>query len=85
MWRNGRFLLMGGDEGEVMGKLLRGEGVIVSEVYANRRGLRAGDRVSLGFGGIHQSWDLLAVYRDYRTGGGVVFIDIRLLSRGLQG
>jgi len=76
LWRNGRFLLMGGDEVEVMGKLLQGKGVIVSEVYANRRGLRAGDRVTLAFGGIHQSWDLLAVYRDYRTGGGVVFVDI---------
>lgn len=74
--RRGRFLLMDGDENRVMERLLRGDGVIVSEVYANRRGLQAGDRVTVTFNGTRRSWDLLAVYRDYRTGGGVVFIDL---------
>jgi putative ABC transport system permease protein len=74
--RRGRFLLMDDDEDRIMEKLVGGRGVIVSEVYANRRGLEAGDRVTLTFGGIRQNWDLLAVYRDYRTGGGVVFIDL---------
>jgi putative ABC transport system permease protein len=76
LWRHGRFLLMGGDEDRVMEKLIQGRGVIVSEVYATRRGLRRGDRLALTFGGIRQAWEILAVYRDYRTGGGVVFLDL---------
>ena len=77
LWRHGRFLLMGGDEDQVMEKLIRGQGVIVSEVYARRRGLGRGDRFTLTFGGIRHTWKILAVYRDYRTGGGVVFVDLR--------
>jgi putative ABC transport system permease protein len=76
LWRHGRFLLMGGDEDRVMKKLIRGEGVIVSEVYATRRGLERGDRFTLSFGGIEHVWEILAVYRDYRTGGGVVYVDL---------
>jgi putative ABC transport system permease protein len=76
LWRHGRFLLMGGDEDRVMEKLIQGQGVIVSEVFATRRGLGPGDNVTLSFGGVRHSWEVLAVYRDYRTGGGVVFIDI---------
>jgi putative ABC transport system permease protein len=74
--RHGRFLLMGGDEDWIMKMLAQGEGIIVSEVYATRRGLKQGDRVSLTFNGIQHAWQVLALYRDYRTGGGVVFIDL---------
>jgi putative ABC transport system permease protein len=49
----------------------------VSEVYATRRGLKRGDRLALTFGGIRHAWEILAVYRDYRTGGGVVYIDLK--------
>jgi putative ABC transport system permease protein len=67
---------MGGDEDWIMKMLAQGEGIIVSEVYATRRGLKQGDRVSLTFNGIQHAWQVLALYRDYRTGGGVVFIDL---------
>lgn len=77
LWHHGRFLLMGGDEDRIMEQLIRGKGVIVSEVYATRRGLRAGDRLTLTFGGIRHAWEVLALYRDYRTGGGVVFVDLK--------
>jgi putative ABC transport system permease protein len=77
LWRHGRFLLMGGDEDRVMDKLIQGQGVIVSEVFATRRGIESGERVTLTFGGTQHTWDVLAVYRDYRTGGGVVFMDLR--------
>jgi putative ABC transport system permease protein len=76
LWHHGRFLLMGGNEDYIMERLIRGKGVIVSEVYATRRGLKPGDRLTLAFGGIPHTWDVLGVYRDYRTGGGVIFIDI---------
>lgn len=77
LWHHGRFLLIGGNEDRIMEKLIQGEGVIVSEVYATRRGLKPGDRLTLTFGGIRQTWDVLAVYRDYRTRGGVVYIDLK--------
>lgn len=76
LWRHGRFLLMEGDEDRIMKALIRGEGVIVSEVYATRRDVKQGDRITITFGGIHHEWEVLALYRDYRTGGGVVFIDL---------
>ncbi len=78
LWRHGRFLLMGGDEQHVMEKLIQGKGVIVSEVYASRRGLKKGDQLTLTFGGNRHTWDVLALYRDYRTGGGVVYIDLAM-------
>lgn len=77
LWRHGRFLLMGGNENKIMQRLIQGNGVIVSEVYATRRGLRKGDRLALVFGGIRHTWEVLAIYRDYRTGRGVVYIDLR--------
>jgi putative ABC transport system permease protein len=77
LWHHGRFLLMGGDEVSIMEKLIQGEGVIVSEVFATRRGLKPGDRLTLTFGGIRHTCDVLAVYRDYRTRGGVVYIDLQ--------
>jgi putative ABC transport system permease protein len=80
LWRHGRFLLMGGDEDRVMEKLIQGQGVIVSEVYATRRGIESGDRLTLTFGGTRHTWDVLAVYRDYRTGGGVVYIDLGIFQ-----
>jgi putative ABC transport system permease protein len=76
LWRHGGFLLMGGDEAWIMERLLKGQGVIISEVHATRTGLGPGDRLRLSLGGWDQAWDILGVFRDYRTGGGVVFMDL---------
>lgn len=77
LWRHGEFLLMGGDEAWIMERLLNGRGVIISEVHASRTGLAPGDRLGLSLGGIDKAWEILGVFRDYRTGGGVVFMDLR--------
>ena len=77
LWRHGEFLLMGGDEAWIMERLLNGRGVIISEVHATRTGLAPGDRLVLSLGGIDKAWEILGVFRDYRTGGGVVFMDLR--------
>ena len=42
-----------------------------------RTGLAPGDRLRLSLGGIDKAWEILGVFRDYRTGGGVVFMDLR--------
>lgn len=77
LWRHGQFLLMGGDEARIMERLLEGQGVIISEVHATRTGLGPGDRLILSLGGVDKAWEILGLFRDYRTGGGVVFMDLR--------
>jgi putative ABC transport system permease protein len=81
LWRRGRFLLMGGDEPRIMEKLVQGKGVIISEVYATRTGLGPGDRLELPFGGVQRGWEVLGIFRDYRTGGGVIFVDLDSFQR----
>ncbi len=84
LWRYGQFLLMGGDETRIMESLVKGEGVIISEVYANRTGLEAGDLMALSLGGIGKKWEVLGVFRDYRTGGGVVFMNLKAFQEVYQ-
>jgi putative ABC transport system permease protein len=74
--RHGRFLLLDGDEDRIMERLLKGEGVVVSEVYQTQTGAKPGDMVSLGVAGVTRSWEILGVFRDYRTSGGVIFVDL---------
>lgn len=77
LWHHGRFLLMGGDEARIMERLIKGRGVIISEVHASRTGLAPGDRLRLSLGGVNKTWQILGLFRDYRTGGGVVFMDLK--------
>jgi putative ABC transport system permease protein len=74
LWRRGHFLLLEGDEASIMERLIQGRGVIISEVYATRTGLGRGDHLTLSIGGVHRHWEILGAFRDYRTGGGVVFL-----------
>jgi len=76
LWRRGHFLLLEGDEARIMERLVQGRGVIISEVYATRTGLGRGDHLALSLGGGNKQWEILGVFRDYRTGGGVVFLDL---------
>ncbi len=74
--RHGRFLLLGGDEARIVDKATKGDGVLISEVFASRTGLGRGDRLELALGGVRKHWDIVGSFRDYRTGGGVVFMDL---------
>ena len=62
-------------------RLAAGEGVVVSEVFANRSGLRPGHRFHLRLSGRHLVLPVLGLVRDYRTRGGVVFFDLAALER----
>jgi putative ABC transport system permease protein len=57
----------------VQTRLISGEGVIVSEVFANRTGLSVGDNYSAQILRHQILLPILGVVRDYRTNGGVVF------------
>ena len=70
--RHGRFLFLEGDPDAVQERLARGEGVLVSEVFANRTGLRRGKQFRAQIEGIRLDVPVLGVVRDYRTQGGIV-------------
>ena len=71
--RHGQFVWVEGDSERVHRHLLSGEGVIVSEVFANRTGLRVGDNYNAKILNHQLLLPILGIIRDYRTSGGVVF------------
>ena len=77
------FWLQGGDH--LMTPLARGEGVLLSEVFAHRTGLGVGDTFRTRLRGQILSWPILGLVRDYRTHGGVVFCSLADLDRRLGG
>lgn len=70
--RHSRFLMMEGDLPAILPALLRGEGVLVSEVFSSQTGLRTGELYTAKVAGATLSQPILGVFRDYRTHGGVV-------------
>ncbi len=81
---HGRFFwLQGGDH--LMPPLARGEGVLLSEVFARRSGLGVGDTFHIRLRGHDLAWPVLGLVRDYRTHGGVVFCSLADLDRRLGG
>jgi putative ABC transport system permease protein len=78
--RYGTFFWLEGDA-RLTDALEAGEGVIVSEVFANRTGLGLGDRFRTQVQGTLLDWPILGIVRDYRTRGGVVFCSLKALQR----
>jgi putative ABC transport system permease protein len=71
--QHGGFVWLKGDPEKVRPKLIQGEGVLVSEVFATRTGLGIGEPFQAQ---IESSWvelPIVGIIRDYRTDGGVVF------------
>jgi putative ABC transport system permease protein len=73
--RHGGFVWLKGDPETVRPLLARGEGVVVSEVFANRTGLAGGRLFRAQIEGSRVELPVLGVVRDYRTNGGIVFYD----------
>ena len=69
------FWMIGAPE-EVRPRLMRGEGVGISEVFSNRTGLTIGDTFRTQVEDSMVELPILAVVRDYRTDGGVVFYSL---------
>jgi putative ABC transport system permease protein len=65
-----------GDPAKIRPRLKRGEGVCISEVFSNRTGLSVGDMFRARIEGSLVELPILAVVRDYRTEGGVVFYSL---------
>lgn len=74
--RYARFLLVRGVMEEIRGPLIAGEGVLVSEVFSNRTGLAPGNLLEIPIGNVTVKRPILGVFRDYRTRGGAVYLDL---------
>jgi putative ABC transport system permease protein len=70
------FFWMTGEPDIIRSRLLRGEGLIISEVFSNRTGLTVGDTFSARIEASLVELPVLGVVRDYRTQGGVVFYSL---------
>ena len=70
------FFWLKGNPEKIRPMLKRGEGVIVSEVFSNRSGLRVGDIYEAQVEGSFVRLPILGIVRDYRTQGGAVFYSL---------
>ena len=72
----GGFILLRGRMEKIGDDLFGGQGVLVSEVFSNRSGLSPGDRYRAQVGEVVLDLPILGVFRDYRTNGGAVYMDL---------
>ncbi len=79
--RHGGFLFLKGDEEQAYNAMKAGESVIVSEVFANRTGLRIGDSMAFTVSGVPMTFRVVGVYRDYRTQSAVIYMDLNVLQK----
>jgi putative ABC transport system permease protein len=75
-FRYADFFWMSGDPEKIRPRLERGEGVGISEVFSNRTGLTVGDIFRARIEDSLLELPILAVVRDFRTQGGVVFYSL---------
>ncbi|MDJ0783339.1 MAG: ABC transporter permease [Desulfosarcinaceae bacterium] len=68
-----RFIWLDGDPSRIAKAFQRGQGVVVSEVFANRTGLGVGDPYRIQIGDQQLDEPILGIFRDYRTRGGAVY------------
>jgi putative ABC transport system permease protein len=78
---HGRFVWVAGDPEAARPKLFAGEGAVVSEVFGAHAGLTVGDRFQADVAGGTVDLPVVGLVRDYRTHGGVVFIDMSVFRK----
>jgi putative ABC transport system permease protein len=81
--RQRRSFLSGAAAAAVFRQLIGNDAVIVSEPFANKHRVRAGDVLKLSLGGKIGSFRVLDVYYDYSSEGGVILMDRATLFRYL--
>jgi putative ABC transport system permease protein len=75
------FDFLEGDPGDIMRAFRAGEGALVSEPFAYRRGLAPGDVLDLPTAGGRQSVRVVGVFRDYGSDQGAVTVARTLYDR----
>jgi len=84
--RYGRLrFLPGADRDAVLRSLPGRDRAIVSEPFANRHGIRTGDRLTIALGGRGVSLTVAGVYYEYSSSQGYVIVDNSTLARYLPG
>jgi len=84
--RYGRLrFLPGADRDAVLRSLPGRDRAIVSEPFANRHGMRIGDRLTIALGGREVSLTVAGVYYEYSSSQGYVIVDNTTLARYLPG
>lgn len=78
-----RSFLSGAAAAGVFRQLIGNDAVIVSEPFANKHRVRAGDILKLRLGGKIGSFRVLDIYYDYSSEGGVILMDRSTLFRYL--
>jgi putative ABC transport system permease protein len=81
--RGRRSLLSGAAAEGVFRQLIGNDAVIVSEPFANKHRVQAGDILKLSLGGKVGSFRVLDIYYDYSSEGGVILMDRATLFRYL--
>jgi putative ABC transport system permease protein len=75
------FLMLDGSLPDMLPELIRGRGLLVSEVFSNQTGLVRGDRFRFLVEGVDLDLPVLGVFRDYRTHGGVVHFSLPVFAQ----
>ncbi|MFZ0589518.1 MAG: FtsX-like permease family protein [Bryobacteraceae bacterium] len=75
--------LPGEDRTRILNELPRGDNVVVSEPFANKHHVRAGDSIRLAIGERVCAFRVLGIYYDYSTERGFVVMDRRTLLKYL--
>jgi putative ABC transport system permease protein len=84
--RYGRFHFLPGQDREAVLRSLPGrDRAMVSEPFANRHGVRAGDRISIPIGAQRVTVEVAGVYYEYSSSQGYVVLDESTLLRYLPG
>jgi putative ABC transport system permease protein len=73
--RRASSFLSGATAPRVFHQLIGNEAVVVSEPFANKHGVRAGDILKLGLGGKVGTFRVLDIYYDYSSESGVILMD----------
>ena len=79
--RPGDFPLKGGDPSEVLRAFGAGEGILVSEPYAYRRQIDAGDLLTLHTPKGPLRFPVLGIFHDYTSGSGLVYLPLHTYRR----
>jgi len=74
--KHAQLLFVSGEPQQVLPRIDEGQGVIVSEVFANQTGVGMGKRFRAQIGQVQLDLPVLGIIRDYRTQGGVVFYSL---------
>jgi putative ABC transport system permease protein len=83
--RYGRLRFLSGDRDPILRSLPGRDRAIVSEPFANRHGVRAGDRITIAIGERLVPLDVAGIYYEYSSSQGFVLVDRSTLQRYLPG